>query len=236
VSLDEKSDRLLILKIDMHVHTWHSDSRASVDEVLDVAYRKGLDGVAITDHNIIDGALEAEKKSGDLIIIPGEEVTTLDGELIALGIREPIPKGLPARRVVKIVHSQGGIIVVPHPTVPFVGRFSEEALRRLDIDGVEVFSAITPLPGYFLRRNVELARRLGVAVLAGSDSHFAQTVGDAYTIIYSEGSSVEKILEAIKMYRTKVGCKPSDWIFKARMLRGFFASLPKALLGKSITF
>ncbi|HDN01715.1 MAG TPA: PHP domain-containing protein, partial [Candidatus Bathyarchaeota archaeon] len=81
-----------MLKIDMHVHTWYSDSSASVDEVIEAAKRRGLDGVAITDHNVIDGALEAERKSDGLIIIPGEEISTLHGELLALGIRKAVPK------------------------------------------------------------------------------------------------------------------------------------------------
>ena len=65
-----------MLKIDMHVHTWYSDSTASVDAVLEVAQRKGLDGIAITDHNTLRGAYEALKRRDSLVVIPGEEVKT----------------------------------------------------------------------------------------------------------------------------------------------------------------
>jgi len=226
----KKGNSELMLKIDMHVHTWYSDSTASVDEVLEAARFKGLDGVAITDHNTVVGALEAERKRGDLIVIPGEEVSTLHGEIIALGVRSVIPKGLPVTEAIRRVHSQGGFVVVPHPTVPFIGTFGEKIIRRLPVDGIEVFSAITPFPGYHFKKNLRLARSLGLPMLAGSDSHFPETVGDAYTIVYSEGPSVEEILDAVRRGRTKVGCRPSSWTFKVRMLRGFFASLPWALL------
>ena len=220
----------MMLKIDMHVHTWYSDSKASVDDVLRMARVKGLDGVAITDHNTLVGALEAERKRGDLIVVPGEEVSTVHGEIIALGIRRVVPKGLPITEAIRRVHSQGGLVVIPHPTVPFMGGLKEETLKKLSIDGIEVFSAITPLPGYHFKKNLKLARSLGLPMLAGSDSHFPETVGDAYTIVYSEGRSIKEILDAVRRGRTKVGCRPSGWIFKAKMLRGFFASLPSALI------
>jgi len=203
-----------MLKIDMHVHTWYSDSEASVIEVLREAERKGLDGLAITDHWTIKGAIEAMKKGGKLIIIPGQEVETSHGEILALGIKNKIEDKLPIEEAIEAIHAQGGLAVVPHPTIPLFSVLNEEEMKTLPLDGIEVFSAITPIPGYFLRKNVELARKLRLSMVAGSDSHYAETVGDAYTIIYCRSRKMDEVLRAVKLGQTSIGGKPSDLIFK----------------------
>lgn len=213
------------LKIDMHVHTRHSDSTGSVDAVLEAAERKGLDGIAITDHNTLEGAHEALERRGRLVVIPGEEVNTAQGEILALGIRRAIPKDLSITQAIWQTHIQGGLAVIPHPTVPFVGRPREKNLKTLPIDGLEVFSAITPLGRHFLEKNLKLAQRLRVPVTAGSDSHFPETVGDAYTIIYSESLILEDLLRAVKSGLTSIGGSSSRLAFKLRMVKGLFTHL-----------
>jgi len=212
-----------MLKIDMHVHTWYSDSTASVDAVLEVAQRKGLDGIAITDHNTLRGAYEALRRRDSLIVIPGEEVKTAQGEMLALGIRKSIPKDLSITEAIWRTHIQGGLAVIPHPTVPFFGRLQEKDLRNLPIDGIEVFSAITPLGRHFLEKNLRLAQRLGLAITAGSDSHFPETVGDAYTIVDSESPALEDIISAVQSGLTSVGGNASRAALKLRMVKGLFA-------------
>jgi len=211
---------LLTLKIDMHVHTSYSDSNGSVSEVLKEAQRKGLDGVAITDHKTVRGAYEALRRRGKLIVIPGQEVKTKQCEILALGIREKIEDNLPVLEVIKKIHAQGGLAILPHPTVPFFSGLNEENLKNLPIDGIEVFSSITPLPWHFLKKNLELARRLRVPIVAGSDSHFVETVGDAYTIIHCEDRSIHEALRAIRLGRTSIGGGPSKISFKLRMIGG----------------
>ena len=203
-----------MLKIDMHVHTRYSDSKASVIEVLREAERKGLDGLAITDHWTIKGAIEAMKKRGKLIIIPGQEIETKHGEILALGIKNKIRAKLSIRETIKMIHAQGGLAIVPHPTIPLFSVLNEEEMKTLPLDGIEVFSAITPIPRYFLRKNIELARRLRLSMVAGSDSHYAETVGDAYTIIYCRSRRVDDILRAVKLGRTSIGGRSSGLIFK----------------------
>ncbi|MCD6325426.1 PHP domain-containing protein [Candidatus Bathyarchaeota archaeon] len=208
----------MILKIDMHVHTSYSDSSGSVDEVLEEAQRKGLDGVAITDHKTIRGVHEALKKRGNLIIIPGQEVRTKQCEILALGIKKKIEDDLPVLETIKRIHAQQGLAVLPHPTVPFFGSVDEKIMKSLPLDGIEVFSSITPLPWYFFRKNLKLARKLGIPILAGSDSHAAETVGDAYTIIRCEDRRVQGIIRAIKLGQTSIGGGPSKLSFKLRMI------------------
>jgi len=208
------------LKVDVHVHTSHSDSRASVEQVIETAKRRGLDGVAITDHHTLRGAEEAMTKETRLIIVPGEEVNTNLGDILALGIREVIPYGLSAGEAIRRVHSQGGLAIIPHPTIPLLSNFKESDLRRLPIDGLEVFSAITPLAWHYARKNLRLARRLKLPIVAGSDSHHPQTIGDAYTLIYTKGINLSEILDAIKQGKTGIGCNSSKLFFKARMVKG----------------
>ncbi|MCW4021148.1 MAG: CehA/McbA family metallohydrolase [Candidatus Bathyarchaeota archaeon] len=217
----------LMLKIDMHVHTRHSDSTGSVEEVLETAQRKGLDGIAITDHKTLKGAYEALQNRGSLIVIPGEEIKTTKGEILVLGIKKAIPEHLTIIEALKRTHTQGGLAVIPHPTVPLFSNLREKDLRTLPIDGLEVFSAITPLPWHFLRKNLELARRLGLSITAGSDSHNPETVGDAYTIVYSESRDLKAVLHAIRLGRTSLGGGSSKALFKLRMIRELFTHLLK---------
>jgi predicted metal-dependent phosphoesterase TrpH len=85
----------------MHVHTWYSDSSGSVREVLEVAQRKGLDGIALTDHETLQGAYEAVQENNKLVIVPGIEVETTQGEILALGVRKLIPRRLPLIKALK---------------------------------------------------------------------------------------------------------------------------------------
>lgn len=215
----EGFDRLR-LKIDIHVHTWYSDSEGSVGHIIEVARRKGLDGVAITDHHTLRGAREALSKKSGLIIVPGEEINTDRGDILALGIRKEIPERLPIAEAIAQVHRQNGLVVIPHPTIPLFSKIKESDLRRLPIDGLEVFSSISPLANYYATKNMEMAKRLKVPMLAGSDSHFPETVGDAYTIVDAKSCDAQGILDAIELGRTGIGCHPSKLIFKVKMLIG----------------
>jgi len=202
----------------MHVHTYYSDSTASVEEVIQEAKNKGLDGVAITDHDTLEGAEVAMGIQNDLIIVPGEEIKTDKGEILAFGIREPIPEELPLEEAIHRVHLQNGLVFVPHPTVPFFGKLNESEMRDLPIDGLEVFSSISPLAGHYASKNESMAKRLGILMIAGSDSHRRETVGDAYTIIEVNDCSLASILEALRLGRTEMYCRSSKLKFKIRAL------------------
>ena len=214
--------RVQKLKIDVHVHTSHSDSKSSVREVIEEARRKGLDGLAITDHGTLRGAREALNLRHNLLIIPGEEIKTKGGDLLALGIRRAIPEGLDAVEAIDQVHEQGGLVIVPHPTVPLFAKFKKEELGRLHLDGLEVFSAITPFPWWYAKKNMRLAQALGLPMVAGSDSHNCKTVGDAYTMVETEKKDLDSVLRAIKEGKTEIGCNSSKLIFKIEMLFRFF--------------
>jgi len=219
---------LVKLKIDMHVHTNYSDSKATVEEVIETAKNKGLDGIAITDHNTLRGAKVAMNMQSDLIIIPGEEIDTEKGEILAFGINEVVPANLPIEEAIRRVHLQKGLVFIPHPTIPFFGKLKETDMRELPIDGLEVFSAISPFASYYASKNRAIARRLGLSMTAGSDSHFPETVGDAYTIIDAKDTTLSSILEALRLGKTELFCRSSKLKFKVKTL-GFIMRIFKFL-------
>ena len=103
------------LKIDLHVHTCYSyDSLITPEELVFYAKKCGLDGVAIADHDRIDGALKIAKET-DFPIIPGIEVSSLNGHVVGLNLQEPIPKKLSVSETVDKIHEKGGLAVACHP-------------------------------------------------------------------------------------------------------------------------
>ncbi|MBD3260444.1 MAG: PHP domain-containing protein, partial [Candidatus Altiarchaeales archaeon] len=100
---------------DIHVHTNHSDGSNSVEEVLDYANKIGLDGLVVTDHDVIEGSLKAVDLAGDLTVYPGIEVSSSDGHILGLNVSSVIPRDLSAAESVDLIHDAGGIAVAAHP-------------------------------------------------------------------------------------------------------------------------
>jgi predicted metal-dependent phosphoesterase TrpH len=169
-------------KVDFHVHTCYSkDSLTPLEEVIEACQERGIDKVAITDHNTIAGALALLEMAPDLVIV-GEEIKTNVGEIIAYFVEDEVPKGLPLQEAIARVREQGGIVGVPHP----LDRLRREALGRThllsiieQVDLLEVFNARTIFPSDN-RRTLDLARERGLLASAGSDAHIACEIGHAY--------------------------------------------------------
>jgi predicted metal-dependent phosphoesterase TrpH len=178
---DPLADRPWILA-DLHMHTsWSHDCSIEVDELLDHAEAEGLGAIAVTDHNVFGGALEAVEraKGRDLIVIPGEEVKTDDqGEVIGLFLREEIPRGMSFAETVAAIRDQEGIVYLPHPfdrmhAIPFPATLH----RHLhEIDVLEVYNARLLFEGYN-DEALRFARKYGLPAGAGSDAHVLQGVG-----------------------------------------------------------
>lgn len=170
------------MKVDLHVHTCYSrDSLTSLETVIETCQRRGLDKVAITDHNTIAGALALREMAPELVVV-GEEIKTPAGELIAYFLEEEIPRGLSLQETIVRIRAQGGVVGVPHP----LDRLRREAMRRANlmeiidqVDALEAFNARTTFPADN-RRAGKLARRRGLLVTAGSDAHAACEIGQAY--------------------------------------------------------
>ena len=189
------------MKFDLHIHSTYSDGHADVKEIIKAAKRRGLDGIALTDHDTMRGIPVARKyirdRRLDLILIPGIEVTTSEGHLLVLGVDEPPEKKLSPEETIEMAHDLGGIADVPHPYHPF-----RHAIGRIpDADAVEVYNS-KHLFGLANGRAKLEAKRRGMSMVAGSDSHFADTVGLGVTEIDAE--DVDGVLEAIRAGRTKI--------------------------------
>ena len=183
------------LKIDLHVHTHYSyDSLITPEELVCYARKHGLDAVAITDHDRIDGALKIAKET-DFPIIPGIEVSSLNGHVVGLNLQEPIPRKLSVSETVDKIHGKGGLAVACHPVAFMKGSVGKNANARFD--AVEVINASAIPFGYSVKYGEKIASSLGIARVAGSDAHYGPEIGCAYTIIDAE-LNVEGIIKAIK--------------------------------------
>lgn len=204
------------VKIDLHVHTNHSDSSSAVEDILDAARRKGLDGIAITDHDTIQGWLSTSGLASDLLVIPGVEVNTKDGHLLVLGVSKPPPKNLDAMAVSNYARRERGVIIVPHPNVPFLS-IREDVIKRIRPDAIETYNAKLPFER-IRNKNIKLAERLGLPQTGGSDAHTHKTVGDMYTVVEAGERSVDAVLDAIRKGKVKPVGKTSTWQEKANII------------------
>jgi predicted metal-dependent phosphoesterase TrpH len=170
------------LHADLHLHTsWSHDCQMDVEELLDHAEASGLGAIAVTDHNVFGGALEAVEaaRGRDLIVIPGEEIKTDgQGEVIGLFLREEIPRGLPFGETIAAIHDQGGIVYLPHPFDRLHAIPDPATLHRHleELDVVEVYNARLLFEAYN-DEALRFARKYGVTMGAGSDAHVLQGVG-----------------------------------------------------------
>jgi len=181
------------LKIDLHVHTCYSrDSSITLKQVVSFAKKRGLDGVAITDHNTVKGALKL--KTRDILVVPGIEISTLNGHLLGLNVTASIPAKLGIEETIRRIHEAGGIAVAPHPTTVYK---SPPSRRISSYDAIEVMNAASIPFSVFTYLSKRFAAGLGLPQTGGSDSHYAPEIGAAYTIVEAD-PDVDEILCAIK--------------------------------------
>jgi predicted metal-dependent phosphoesterase TrpH len=194
------------MKLDLHCH-----SEASHDCVTPLASfpaRCGARSIAvqaITDHNEIWGAQKLKEivaeEGTDLTVIVGEEVTTMDGEIIGLFLREKIPAGLTPEETVERIKDQGGLVLIPHGFDPLKRwRLKPDALARISdsVDIVETFNARISRPRWN-RAAVSWAEAHGVLMSAGSDAHTLKDVGSAWVEVPRRKiESPWDLLEALK--------------------------------------
>ena len=181
------------LKIDLHVHTrGSSDAFVEPEQLPLILKERGLDGVAITNHDA-----PTQVTSSETIILPGIEVSTRQGHIIGLGISVPIAKGKTADETIAMIHRAGGVAIVPHPFDPISPCVNPLKLTSRP-EAIEVINS----DALFFRLNTRVAKRmanrLDLPMVGGSDSHIPETVGDAYTLIDSSSISVDDILSAIR--------------------------------------
>ncbi len=172
--------------IDFHVHSNDSyDGREPIELILEHAADIELDGVVVTDHDEIGESLRAAEMAPEygLIGIPGVEVSTRHGHLLAIGVEKRPDPGRPFVETVEAVRDLGGAAIVPHPF-----QRSRHGVRKRhieDADAIEVYNSML-FTGYRNRRARTFARRRDYPQIGASDAHYLPNVGRAYTEILVE--------------------------------------------------
>ena len=167
---------------DLHLHTsWSHDCSIEVDDLLDHAEAEGLGAIAVTDHNVFGGALEAVEKARGrkLIVIPGEEIKTADqGEVIGLFLKEEIPRGMSFGETVDAIRAQKGIVYLPHPFDRMHAIPEPATIHRhlAEIDVLEIYNARLLFENYNDEAE-RFARKYNLLAGAGSDAHVLAGVG-----------------------------------------------------------
>ena len=188
------------LFIDLHAHTFRSgDSMMTIEDLALAAKSTGLHGFAITDHNSVEevkglkGKYRLEDKG--LLIVPGLEVTTAAGHILAYGDVGPIPTGMPTEEAVDRVISAGGVPVAAHPFRLSTG-IGEAVVRRCRFQAMEVFNGRTREGANM--KALALAKELKLPMTGGSDAHFPEQVGEVVTVFPDDATDIEAVLKAIK--------------------------------------
>lgn len=227
---------------DLHMHTIYSyDGTATVPAVLKRARQAGLDVIAITDHDEIRGALLAEQlapKYG-LEVIPGIEITTAEGDLLALGVHELVPAGLPLIETLLHIGEQGGYAIAPHPMAAGMGMKSvnfysvRKAARHSEAGkillGIETYNA-TAIDRESRMFAEVLAYRTGLARTGSSDAHALEAIGLGATEF--PGSTAAEFLRALQEGTTTPRHQPS-WSFVRIMSNwvwNYLLSVPARLI------
>jgi predicted metal-dependent phosphoesterase TrpH len=213
-----------VLSVELHCHSEYSyDGRDPVDMLLEQAAAVGLDAIAVTDHDVIQGSLEAVEKAPEygLLAIPGLEVSTAAGHVLALGVDEIVPAGQSFQETLDHIHDAGGITVVPHPFQEsrhgVLANITENDLAAAD--AIEVYNSRL-ITGRSNRQAEAYARRRRIPMTAGSDAHISEMVGQAVTRVDTETLTADAVLDAIREGHTTVEGKRTPWHISFRQAAG----------------
>ena len=213
-----------MLSVELHAHSSLSyDGRDPVELLLEQAAAVGLDALAVTDHDEIDASLAAAEQADEygLVGIPGMEVSSAAGHVLALGVSERVPAGLSFHETLDRIREQGGVAVVPHPFQQsrsgVMAKIGESDLAAAD--AIEVYNSRL-LTGRGNRKARRFAERHDLPQTAGSDAHISEMVGQAVTCIDADEPTTDAILDAILDGRTSVEGKRTPWRISFRQAAG----------------
>ncbi len=194
------------IRLDLHVHSRHSpDSELSLESIVSRLASVGLNGFALTDHNSVAGHRELaalQAKFPGLILVPGVEVSTLEGHLLVYGVSEAPPRGRPVAETVDWVRDRGGVSVLSHPfrRAHGVGRAVAESVR---VDAIETVNGHNS-PGVN-RKAADVATRRGLGITGGSDVHALFDLGRAYAEFADGTTGADAVLRSIRERTSTAG-------------------------------
>jgi len=192
-----------MIKLDLHIHSQYSeDAIGSPKDIIKSLKKKGLQGMAITDHNTVEGGLKAVKIAPkNFIVIPGIEISTADGHMLALDVEKNIAKNLSIQETVEKILDQGGTPIVPHLFRNMSG-IKKEKLKTIHqkINTIEVFNACS-MPKTNLKI-AKIAKEFNLGGTGGSDSHDPAYAGYAYTVVDTTDMNADTVLSEINKKKT----------------------------------
>ena len=192
------------MKLDLHIHSCHSrDASASPIEIVRKCKSLGLGGLAITDHNELKGSLEAfaVAREEGVLVVRGVEVSAVEGHVLALGVANPIARGMAISETVAKIRAEGGVAIAAHPD-RYPSGIGVKAAKDLEFDAIEVLNG-----GSSRRANARArvaAEWKKIAVIGGSDAHGIDQVGKAWTVV-DDASSEDDVIQAIRKGQCSVG-------------------------------
>ena len=188
---------------DLHVHShYSSDCKSKPSDLIKIAEKKKLAGIAVTDHNTVKFHRNENIRS-ELVIIPGVEVSTNKGHVIGLGIIEDIPKKMTVEETIERIGDLGGLPIIPHP-FDFTRKGIGKKVYELRGVIIETQNASCPFQR-FNEKAKKWALQNKLSETGGSDAHRVKDVGMAYTIFENPVESVEEALELIRKGKTTTG-------------------------------
>jgi predicted metal-dependent phosphoesterase TrpH len=181
------------MKADLHVHSSYSNDGVSTPEqIIETAVKLGLGCVAITDHNSFKAYADV-KDNGKIIVIPGIEVSSKEGHILAYGIDRDIPRGRSVKDTIDLIHEAGGVAFAAHPYRWWSGLGEQNTLDH-DFDGVESRNGRSTSSGN--RKSNKLAASIGKPISAGSDAHTTDHIGDGYVEV-PDVSTWQEVMSAV---------------------------------------
>lgn len=203
---------LRVLEVDLHAHTRFADGFLSPFDLVLQARRRGLDALAITDHNIFFPALMGRwfaRRIGGPTILAGEEITARDYHIHGVGLTERVDASLPLGRAIDEIHRQGGIAIAAHPVkrfwpalVPMRSRFdAAEVMHPLAFGGRGGGWRWDEMREYY---EDALASGQKLTAVASSDYHFFSPLGVTRTLVLATSDGEADVLDALRAGRTVV--------------------------------
>ncbi len=215
--------------MDSHIHSEYSpDSSSRIDDILEVANKRNIDIIAISDHNTVDGTSEvmAKTRNTDILAIPSIEVSSTLGHILGFGCEENIPRDLSPQETIDRIHDLGGLAIIPHPYCFYRhGLLCKIDYKELKIDAIETKNARF-IVGYCNGKAKNLSKKENIPEVGASDAHYWKFVGDCYSLIDAE-KDIDSVLKSIKKGKTKACGKGtsnvllSKYLFERRVLKKF---------------
>jgi predicted metal-dependent phosphoesterase TrpH len=201
----------LLGKADLHIHSrYSSDAFSSVRDILCEADKKGLDVIAITDHDTVKSFEEVLKIAGEFKVkaVMGQEISSKKRHILGIFIKKEILGKMSALETVREIHAQGGLAIIPHPTNKIPMGISLKELEGIykEADGIEAFNS-SPL-GWFMTEKINKINSevFHLSPIGGSDAHILRQIGLGYTAFI--GKTPEDLYSSIKNKTTQAGRMP----------------------------